>query len=135
MKIEVTDWMSSYYRTYVERDVRDFLAVGDLETLSRFIRLCAGRSGQILNLSSLGADAGVSHTTARRWISVLSASGLIYLLRPHHRSRQAPDSIGDQIGIHHCGGLLRAFRIPAGITWEQTEKWSFSVRRTRGLYP
>ena len=84
MQIEVTDWMSSYYRTYVERDVRDTLAVGDLETFSRFIRLCAGRSGQILNLSSLGADAGVSHTTARRWISVLSASGLIYLLQPHH---------------------------------------------------
>ena len=55
MQIEVTDWMSSYYRTCVARDVRDFLAVGDLETFSRFIRLCAGRSGQILNLSSLSA--------------------------------------------------------------------------------
>jgi predicted AAA+ superfamily ATPase len=76
--------MPSYYRTYVERDVRSVLAVGDIETFGRFIRLCAGRTGQILNLSSLGADAGVSHTTARRWLSVLMASGLIHLLPPHH---------------------------------------------------
>jgi predicted AAA+ superfamily ATPase len=83
-RARVSDWMASYYRTYVERDVRDLLAVGDLETFGRFVRLCAGRSGQLLNLSSLGSDAGVTHTTARRWISVLVASGLVYLLQPHH---------------------------------------------------
>lgn len=79
-----TDWMASYYRTYVERDVRELLAVGDLETFGRFIRLCAGRSGQLLNLSSLGSDAGVTHTTARRWLSVLVTSDLVHLLQPHH---------------------------------------------------
>jgi hypothetical protein len=79
-----TDWMASYYRTYVERDVRELLAVGDLEAFGRFVRLCAGRSAQVLNLSSLGSDAGVTHTTARRWLSVLLASGLVHLLQPHH---------------------------------------------------
>lgn len=80
------DWLANYYRTYVERDVRELLNVGDLEAFGRFIRLCAGRNGQLLNLSSLAADCGISQPTARRWISVLEASFLILLLRPHHRN-------------------------------------------------
>jgi len=80
------DWLRNYYQTYVERDVRELLNVGDIETFGRFIRLCAGRSGQLLNVSSLGADCGISHATARRWLSVLEASFLVYLLRPHHRN-------------------------------------------------
>jgi uncharacterized protein len=79
-------WLANYYQTYLERDVRDLLNVGDLEGFGRFVRLCAGRSGQLLNVSSLAADAGVSHTTARRWLSILEASFVIYLLRPHHRN-------------------------------------------------
>lgn len=80
------DWLANYYRTYVERDVRELLNVGDLEAFGRFIRLCAGRNGQLLNLSSLAADCGISQPTARRWISVLEASFLVLLLRPHHRN-------------------------------------------------
>jgi predicted AAA+ superfamily ATPase len=79
-------WLANYYQTYLERDVRDLLNVGDLEGFGRFVRLCAGRSGQLLNASSLAADAGISHTTARRWLSILEASFVIYLLRPHHRN-------------------------------------------------
>jgi predicted AAA+ superfamily ATPase len=79
-------WLRSYYQTYVERDVRELLNVGDLEAFGRFMRLCAGRSGQLLNLTSLGNDCSISHTTARRWLSILEASFLIHLLRPHHRS-------------------------------------------------
>ena len=84
--LDPADWLAHYYRTYVERDVREVLNVGDLESFGRFIRLCAGRNGQLLNLSSLGNDAGVGHTTVRRWISVLEASFLVFLLRPYHRS-------------------------------------------------
>lgn len=80
------DWLGSYYQTYVERDVRSILNVGDLETFGRFIRLCAGRAGQLLNLSGLASDCGVSHMTAKRWLSVLEASFIITLLRPHHRN-------------------------------------------------
>jgi uncharacterized protein len=61
------DWLPAYYQTYVERDVRNILNVGDIEAFGRFVRLCAGRSGQLLNLSGLASDCGISHTTARRW--------------------------------------------------------------------
>ena len=80
------DWLGGYYQTYLERDVRNVLNVGDIETFSRFVRLCAGRCGQLLNLSGLASDCGVSHTTAQRWLSVLEASFVIVLLRPHHRN-------------------------------------------------
>ncbi|MFO7973659.1 MAG: ATP-binding protein [Candidatus Hydrogenedentota bacterium] len=80
------DWLRNYYQTYIERDVRSIVQVGDIETFGRFVRLCAGRAGQILNLSSLGADCGISHATARRWLSVLEASYIVYLLRPHYEN-------------------------------------------------
>ena len=86
VRLPPQDWLANYYRTYVERDVRELLNVGDLEAFGRFIGLCAGRNGQLLNLSSLANDCGISHPTARRWISVLEASFLVLLLRPHHRN-------------------------------------------------
>jgi predicted AAA+ superfamily ATPase len=79
-------WLRDYYQTYVERDVREIVNVGDIETFGRFVRLCAGRNGQLLNLTSLANDCGITHTTARRWLSVLEASFLVFLLRPHHRN-------------------------------------------------
>ncbi|MFH1764708.1 MAG: ATP-binding protein [Gemmatimonadota bacterium] len=85
-KLAPQDWLASYYQTYIERDVRELLTVGDLEAFGTFIRLCAGRNAQLLNLSSLANDCGISHTTARRWLSVLEMSFLVTLLRPHHRN-------------------------------------------------
>lgn len=82
--IDAHDWLGGYYRTYVERDVREVRNIGDLETFQRFVRLCAGRAGQLLNLSSLAADCGISHTAARQWLSVLQAGFIIHLLPPHH---------------------------------------------------
>jgi predicted AAA+ superfamily ATPase len=78
------DWFPAYVTAYVERDVRQLLKVQDLEAFQRFVRLCAGRSGQILNLSSLSTDCGITHNTARAWISVLEASYILFQLRPHH---------------------------------------------------
>ncbi len=78
------DWLGNYVQTYLERDVRQLINVGDLEVFARFLRLCAGRNGQILDYVSLGNDCGVSNTTAKRWLSVLEASFLVKLLRPHH---------------------------------------------------
>lgn len=80
------DWLAGFTQTYVERDVRSIVNVGDIEAFRRFVRLCAGRSGQLLNLSHLAVDCGISHATARRWLSVLEASFIIYLLRPHNRN-------------------------------------------------
>ena len=78
------DWFPNYVATYLERDVRQLISVRNLTQFQRFVRMCAARSGQLLNLSSLGADCGVSAVTAREWISVLEASYLVVQLMPHH---------------------------------------------------
>ena len=77
-------WFASYVTAYVERDVRQLLKIQDLETFQRFVQLCAGRTGQLLNLSSLANECGITHNTTKAWISVLEASYLVFLLRPHH---------------------------------------------------
>ena len=78
------DWYSAYIRTYLERDVRDLLRLGDLSTFSRFLRLAAARTGQLLNYNSLAVDCGVSQPTAKSWLSILEATGLVFLLSPHY---------------------------------------------------
>jgi predicted AAA+ superfamily ATPase len=80
------DWLSSYVATYLERDVRQVLNVQDLSVFQRFLRLCAGRTGQLLNSSALAGETGVSHSTARAWLSVLESSDLVFLLPPYHRN-------------------------------------------------
>lgn len=79
-------WFAAYVTAYLERDVRQLLKVQDLDAFQRFVRLCAGRSGHLLNLSSLAADCGITHNTAKAWISVLEASYILFQLRPHHAS-------------------------------------------------
>ena len=81
--LEASVWLDGYLRTYVERDLRMISNIGDLDAFTRFLGLCAGRSGQILNRSSLGGDAGVDQTTVSRWISLLQASYVVEVLRPH----------------------------------------------------
>lgn len=83
-ELDPRDWLGSYYQTYIESDVRDIINIGDLDSFQRFVRLCSGRSGQLFNPSSLGVDAGITHPTVRKWISVLQAGFLFHLLPPHH---------------------------------------------------
>ena len=83
-KIPPRKWFGAYVTAYIERDVRQVLKVQELETFQRFVRFCAGRTGQLLNLSSLAADCGITHNTAKSWISVLEASYILFQLRPHH---------------------------------------------------
>ncbi len=70
--------------TYLERDVRQVMNVGDLQAFSGFLRLCAGRTAQELNLTALGTDAGISHNGARAWLSVLEASYVVHRLPAWH---------------------------------------------------
>lgn len=74
----------SYLQTYLQRDVRDLAQVGDLTTFTRFLRSAAARTAQLLNLADLARDVGVAPNTARHWLSVLQASGLVWLLEPYH---------------------------------------------------
>ena len=76
--------LGDYVETYVERDVRRLGEIRNLSGFRLFARLCAGRIGQLVNLSSLGSDAGVSHTTAREWLTVLETSYIIFQLPPYH---------------------------------------------------
>jgi len=85
-RIPADRWLADYVATYVQRDVRQVLNVGDLESFSTFLRLAAGRTAQEVNLSALGADAGVTHNTARAWLSVLEASFLCVRIPAWHRN-------------------------------------------------
>ena len=78
------DWYAAYVGTYVERDVRQMVNVGNLLSFQTFLKMCAARAGQLLNLSALGADCGISHVTARAWVSILEASFLVHRLPPFH---------------------------------------------------
>lgn len=80
------DWYTNYITSYVERDVRSVLNVKDLSQFQTFVRMCAARAGQILNLSALAVDCGLSHNTVKSWLSVLVTSGILYLLPPFHRN-------------------------------------------------
>ncbi len=79
-------WLNAYIGTYVERDVRQHLAISDLTAFQSFLELAAGHTANFLNLSELGAGAGVSHNTARSWISVLEAGYIVERLSPLHRN-------------------------------------------------
>jgi predicted AAA+ superfamily ATPase len=83
-KIPAHRWLADFVTTYVQRDVRQVLRVGDLEAFTTFLKLCAGRTGQELNLSTLGGDAGISHNTARSWLSVLEAGFVCFRLPAWH---------------------------------------------------
>jgi uncharacterized protein len=78
------DLYSSYFATYVERDVRRLINVKDITKFETFIRLLAGRVGQLVNLSSLAGDVGVSSTTLGGWLSALEASFVVFRLHPYH---------------------------------------------------
>lgn len=79
-------WFENYTRTYIERDVRSLLNVKDLSVFHLFLKLCAGRVGQLVNLSALGAECGVSHNTVRAWLSVLETSAVVFMVRPYFRN-------------------------------------------------
>lgn len=75
-----------YYETYVERDIRQLINIKNLSQFQKFVKLCAGRIGQLLNLSSISNDIGISHTTVREWMSILEASYIILLLEPYYKN-------------------------------------------------
>lgn len=81
--IDPLDFYAAYVQSYLERDVRQLVRVHDLSDFQRFMRLCASRTGQLLNLSAMGQECGVSHTTIKAWLSVLEAGYVVFRLQPH----------------------------------------------------
>lgn len=84
--ISPADFFPSYIQTYIERDLRLLQNIRDLNLFVRFMKLCAGRTGQLLNMNSLANDTGVSVNTVKSWLSVLETSFVIFLLQPHHKN-------------------------------------------------
>ena len=83
-ELEPAAWLRSYVATYLERDVRTISNVGDLATFQRFVELCAGRTAQLLNYSTLAGDCGISQPTAKAWMSVLEATFIVFRLPAFH---------------------------------------------------
>ena len=81
-KLAPSQMLSGYFSTYVERDLRQISVIHDLQKFERFVRLCAGRTGQLLNMNNLANDAGIAHSTARQWLALLQASYIVFLLPP-----------------------------------------------------
>ncbi len=82
--VESGKWYADYIRTYIERDVRQLKNITDLNTFERFLRLCAGRTGQLLNMNSLALETGVDNKTVNSWIGVLESGFILFRLQPHH---------------------------------------------------
>ncbi len=81
--IQPNDWYSSYVQTYIERDVHQLIKIKDLNSFRTFLRVCAGRASQTVNLSSIGNDCGISYNTVKEWLSVLEASYIVFQVPPH----------------------------------------------------
>lgn len=77
-------FFGSYVQTYLQRDLRDFARIGDLSAFLRFLRACAARTAQLLNLADLARESDIAPATARKWLAILEACGIIYLLQPYH---------------------------------------------------
>jgi predicted AAA+ superfamily ATPase len=86
MALDPTQALGDYFETYVERDLRRLINVRELSLFEKFVRLCAGRTGQLFNLQGLANDVGVSHTTARGWLTILEASYIVFLLKPYYKN-------------------------------------------------
>ena len=86
LDLDPNTWLQDYLKTYVERDVRQILNVGNLGTFRQFLEICAGRIGQLVNFSEIGNMIGVSYQTVNQWISVLETSFIVYTLRPYHQN-------------------------------------------------
>ena len=94
------DWamfFASYVKTYLERDVRELAAVQDLDAFRRFMIACAARTGQMLNYSNIADEVGKDANTIKNWISILEASGIVYILEPYANS-----ALKRPIKTHKC---------------------------------
>lgn len=101
--LDPTQALGDYLETYVERDIRQLITIRDLALFEKFVRLCAGRVGQLLNLQSLGNDVGVSHTTARSWLTLLEASYVVFLLQPWHTNIAKRQIKSPKLYFHDVG--------------------------------
>lgn len=109
--IAPSDFYRDYISTYVERDVRQIVNIGSLALFQKFLQLVAGRVGQLLNLSSLANDVGVTYKTIESWLSVLQASYIVYLLQPYHKNFGKRVIKSPKVYFYDVGLLCHLLRI------------------------
>lgn len=85
-KLSPTEVMSFYVSTYIERDLRELINIKDLSVFENFLKICAGRSGQIINYSSIGNDCGITYNTIKNWLSILETSFIIKIHKPFFKN-------------------------------------------------
>lgn len=100
---DVRSWYGSYIQTYLERDIRSLYDIGSLRDFQQFVRLLAARCAQVLNMSSLASELGVSVHTVKKWISILEASRIIYLLPPYFRNMGKRVTKASKVYFLDCG--------------------------------
>lgn len=113
----------AYIHTYVERDARQLVNIGDLSTFQKFIGLCAARIGNILNLSELATVCNISNTTAQRWISILQASYIIFLLEPHYENFNKRLTKMPKLYFYDTGLACSLLRIPSAKQLPMSPSW------------
>ncbi len=146
--LDPSRWLRSYVATYIERDVRAVANVGDLTLFQRFVELCAGRTGQLLNYSSLAGDCGISQPTAKAWLSILEATFIVFRLPAFHANLRKRLVKMPKLYFHDAGlacwllgirepGQLRShpLRGPIFESWVISEIVKHRLNRgeTRGL--
>lgn len=139
----------NYVKTYVERDVREILAIKDLDVFRRFLTLCAARIGSILNTSELSGELGIAVNTVKSWLSVLEASYLIYLLPPFYTNTRKRLTKSPKIYFTDCGLAAYLLQIDSVETMDRDKmrghlfenmvimdylKSAYNNVRTPGLY-
>jgi predicted AAA+ superfamily ATPase len=83
-RFEINKWYANYIQTYIEKDIRQLKNIENLTTFERFVKLCAGRVGQLLNKQGLAVEAGIDNKTVNSWLSILENSFILFRLQPHH---------------------------------------------------
>ncbi len=106
-----TTWLDSYAQTYVERDVRSIRNISDLNAFRRFLRLCAGRASQLLDLTGIGNDAGLSHNTVKSWMDILETGFIAFRFEPYFKNFSKRIIKSPKIYFYDTGLLCRILDI------------------------
>jgi len=110
-KLDPSDWLGDYLQTYVEKDIRDTVNITDLRSFNNFLRLLAGRVGQIMSFNSLAGDAGITQPTVKKWVSALETTFVCFILQPHFRNFNKRITKAPKVFFYDTGLLCYLLRI------------------------
>jgi predicted AAA+ superfamily ATPase len=110
-RLDPAEWYGDYYQTYVEKDVRSIAAISNLAQFDRFVRICAGRAGQLSDYSAIASEVGISQPTANSWTSILQTSFIVFLLQPHFKNFNKRIIKSPKIYFYDTGLLCYLLRV------------------------